>query len=1065
MRLTALCIGGTLLAFSSLSWMSFGDALGTEGFNPCAATLTAGWPCSSGQATCPYVLSLPQLTVHLPEKLQELEKLEKELQTLKDDVDQLRKMCLDCGESERGCVGVREGKYDKGGPAEILQGTDRDLGWIDKADVYLEGHKEENRRSRNGEIVKEGVLAEEVPDGGKEITTKTNETKAGKTQTEGGDRREGIKDHGRHTSKDQGQIWDERRKEMERGVKVEGGNKKPKQPENIDLKSIKEGEDAQGKRIQNVQRDSGGQSSTATERTDLVGISPSPASTSTLHDVPFVDPGVTQSASVAPNLIETVSMTQSKTTSNLLDSPKTDISMTTQGSATSSSIISHHNLHTTISPEATEHSRWPAQPAIKHLPGLKAKPGAKHKLGNDKTKESKHDRKPDIKTKQEQKQKLHQKHKTGNYTGRIQIQRHGQRADNWTNDQNLKSLKPKHIQDRTTQLHQVPTVVDHQRPATGKEPDPPIWNKNSKPHKRPVQQKPKPDKRTKSDAKDKLNQFLSPDQEPNLELSKLISNISEGGQNLMESLHSESPPEPKDPPGHVFRVNPYQRLKSSQKSFHINTTQVPKLNQKLVKPKASQAFQTNQWLKEPRSDVTLKLDHQSVTDQSPASESKGDRPPIRPTPEPETATPKQNNTKHVSRTIDLHPTSGPRQLIADVTHSPELKQTSNSFSVLPVSPNSRMMSDLIPQATTQSPSIPTSTSPVTLHNVIPNNNPESSKPKATLPHRADSKAPLLKTSTTAAASTTSDPEPPGAESSSSSARELRVKINQVVAAFFNSSLGPNGRSPDRPPKKRPEDKEGGSRTASGSPLLIPSQGELSMKRDCSDHLLTEGVRKSGVYHVTPDVLHGSSSSFPVFCDMELHGGGWTLLQLRQDGSVSFNRTWAEYRSGFGDLLNGGEFWLGNQQIHLLTRDRDMMLRVDLQDFSGVVGYAEYDHFKVASERMRYRLTVGGYSGTAGDALAFSSSYDHNNRAFTTPDRDNDRYPSGNCGAYYSSGWWFDACMAANLNGRYYVGKYKGVRDGIYWGTWHNISTELYPTNERQSFKTVRMMIRPKDFTP
>eukprot|EP00066_Takifugu_rubripes_P016277 XP_011605543.1 PREDICTED: fibroleukin-like [Takifugu rubripes] len=229
-------------------------------------------------------------------------------------------------------------------------------------------------------------------------------------------------------------------------------------------------------------------------------------------------------------------------------------------------------------------------------------------------------------------------------------------------------------------------------------------------------------------------------------------------------------------------------------------------------------------------------------------------------------------------------------------------------------------------------------------------------------------------------------------------------------------------------------------------------------RDCSDYLLRR-ERKSGVYIVTPDLR---SKSFPVFCDMELLGGGWTLLQRRQDGSVSFNRTWAEYRSGFGEL-DGGEFWLGNNMIHLLTRERDMMLRVELEDFEGEKGFAEYSQFRVASERLRYTLTVGGYSGNAGNALRFSKSYDHNHRAFTTLDRDHDRYPSGNCAAYYSSGWWFDACMAANLNGRYYTGRYKGVRDGIYWGTWHNISSEYYPTNNRQSFKSVRMMIRPKGF--
>lgn len=223
--------------------------------------------------------------------------------------------------------------------------------------------------------------------------------------------------------------------------------------------------------------------------------------------------------------------------------------------------------------------------------------------------------------------------------------------------------------------------------------------------------------------------------------------------------------------------------------------------------------------------------------------------------------------------------------------------------------------------------------------------------------------------------------------------------------------------------------------------------------------MAKGERNSGVYQVTPDP---KNVTIAVFCDMESHDGGWTVIQLRQDGSVDFNRTWAEYRTGFGDLMVG-EFWLGNDHIHLLTRNRVMVLRVELEDFNGMMEYAEYRLFRVAGERLRYRLSVGGYSGTAGDALQFSKSYDHNNRFFTTPDRDYDRYPSGNCGAYYSSGWWFDACMASNLNGRYYVGKYKGVRNGIYWGTWHNISTEYYPTNDRQSFKTVRMMIRPRGY--
>ncbi|XP_017270397.1 fibrinogen-like 2a [Kryptolebias marmoratus] len=230
-------------------------------------------------------------------------------------------------------------------------------------------------------------------------------------------------------------------------------------------------------------------------------------------------------------------------------------------------------------------------------------------------------------------------------------------------------------------------------------------------------------------------------------------------------------------------------------------------------------------------------------------------------------------------------------------------------------------------------------------------------------------------------------------------------------------------------------------------------------RDCSDYNVLE-VRKNGVYRVTPDPRNGT---FEVLCEMESYGGGWTVIQQRLDGSVSFNRTWAEYKKGFGNLR--GEFWLGNDYIHLLTKAKDMILRIELEDFEGVREYAKYDQIYVANEYLRYRLSISGYSGTAGNAMSFNKHFNHDQKFFSTPDRDNDMYPSGNCGAYYSSGWWFDACMSANLNGKYYHKRYKGVRNGIFWGTWHNMSTEYYPTNYRQAFKTVKMMIRPKNYAP
>ncbi|KAL8219279.1 UNVERIFIED_CONTAM: Fibroleukin [Gekko kuhli] len=246
------------------------------------------------------------------------------------------------------------------------------------------------------------------------------------------------------------------------------------------------------------------------------------------------------------------------------------------------------------------------------------------------------------------------------------------------------------------------------------------------------------------------------------------------------------------------------------------------------------------------------------------------------------------------------------------------------------------------------------------------------------------------------------------------------------------------------------------RCSSNCPAVQSNAAIQLLPRDCADYF-DLGKRHNGIYRIAPDPRN---YTFEVYCDMESMGGGWTVIQTRQDGSTNFNRTWSEYKNGFGNLSR--EFWLGNDKIHLLTKSKEMQLRIEFEDFHRVREYAKYDQFYVANEFLKYRLSISGYTGTAGDALHFSKHYNHDQKFFTTPDRDNDRYSSGNCGAYYSSGWWFDACLAANLNGKYYHKKYRGIRNGIFWGTWPGLSDDI-PGGYRQPFKKVKMMVRPKVF--
>ena len=114
------------------------------------------------------------------------------------------------------------------------------------------------------------------------------------------------------------------------------------------------------------------------------------------------------------------------------------------------------------------------------------------------------------------------------------------------------------------------------------------------------------------------------------------------------------------------------------------------------------------------------------------------------------------------------------------------------------------------------------------------------------------------------------------------------------------------------------------------------------------------------------VYRDNGEAIQVLCDMTTEGGGWTVFQRRMDGSVDFYLGWEDYRVGFGNLK--GEFWLGNDNLHRMTANANMMLRVDLEDYNGVRKYAEYTTFSVADANDNYRLRIAEYNGTAGDSM-------------------------------------------------------------------------------------------------
>ncbi|XP_047447744.1 tenascin isoform X2 [Mugil cephalus] len=210
-------------------------------------------------------------------------------------------------------------------------------------------------------------------------------------------------------------------------------------------------------------------------------------------------------------------------------------------------------------------------------------------------------------------------------------------------------------------------------------------------------------------------------------------------------------------------------------------------------------------------------------------------------------------------------------------------------------------------------------------------------------------------------------------------------------------------------------------------------------RDCSQALLN-GDTSSGQYTI---YLSGDESQpLQVYCDMSTDGGGWIVFLRRQSGKLEFFRNWKNYTGGFGDMND--EFWLGLSNLHKITAGGQYELRVDLRD-KGETAYAQYDKFSVSEPRTRYKVHVGGYSGTAGDSMTY-----HHGRPFSTYDHDNDIAVT-NCALSYKGAFWYKNCHRVNLMGRYGDNSHS---KGVNWFHWKG---------HEHSIEFAEMKIRPSNF--
>ena len=174
--------------------------------------------------------------------------------------------------------------------------------------------------------------------------------------------------------------------------------------------------------------------------------------------------------------------------------------------------------------------------------------------------------------------------------------------------------------------------------------------------------------------------------------------------------------------------------------------------------------------------------------------------------------------------------------------------------------------------------------------------------------------------------------------------------------------------------------------------------------------------KSRVYNITN--FCGDCEVAEGYCDAITDGGGWLVVQRRQDGSVDFNRRWVEYEEGFGSLT--GELWYGLRPLHCLTNQGQWQLRIDFTFTNGTKSYLSYNSFSVGPANSQYQLSISGFTGVTTDP--FASTHPLNGMKFTTKDRDNDKSVK-NCAVNgrdgnNAGGWWHKDCSLMHVNHQY-----------------------------------------------